>query len=107
MPVQRDPRKFVFGYGRRICPGRYVADNALFVTIAQVLTMIDIRKVVSGDHQVVMPEVLFKPGVIAHPVPFRCEIKVKWKGYEKLVREAQEAYPGGNSDAKELKNVSW
>jgi cytochrome P450 len=29
-----DLRIFVFRYGRRICPGQCVADNALFITVA-------------------------------------------------------------------------
>jgi cytochrome P450 len=40
-----DPRIYTFGFGRRVCPGRYVADNALFITIAQVLSVFDISTV--------------------------------------------------------------
>lgn len=29
-----DPRSFVFGIGRRICPGIHLADASLFLTIA-------------------------------------------------------------------------
>ena len=32
--AEYDPHNFNFGYGRRICLGRHVADNALFLTIA-------------------------------------------------------------------------
>jgi cytochrome P450 len=106
-PAQPDPRQFVFGYGRRICPGRYVADNALFLTIAQVLAVFDIRKVVGGDGKDLKPKVGFTPGVISHPEPFRCKIKVKGKEHEKLVRRAQEEHPVGKSDAEELENVRW
>ncbi|EIN08744.1 cytochrome P450 [Punctularia strigosozonata HHB-11173 SS5] len=31
-----------FGHGRRICPGRYMANNTLFVTIASILACFDI-----------------------------------------------------------------
>lgn len=34
----RDPRTAVFGFGCRICPGQYLADDALFVII--LITMI-------------------------------------------------------------------
>lgn len=40
-----DPRIYTFGFGRRVCPGRYVADNALFITIAQVLSVFNISTV--------------------------------------------------------------
>ncbi|KAF3925702.1 hypothetical protein AA313_de0203292 [Arthrobotrys entomopaga] len=32
-----------FGYGRRICPGRYFAQNAVWLTIAQLLWAFDIK----------------------------------------------------------------
>jgi cytochrome P450 len=34
----RHPATIVFGFGRRICPGRYMAMNSLWITIASVLT---------------------------------------------------------------------
>ncbi|OJT02061.1 O-methylsterigmatocystin oxidoreductase [Trametes pubescens] len=32
-----DPSAFAFGYGRRVCPGRYFADDLLYITAASVL----------------------------------------------------------------------
>ena len=104
--AEPDPRKFIFGYGRRICPGRYVADNALFITIAQSLAVLDITKVVR-DGQTVTPEVKFEPGAISHPVPFQCSITPKSKAHEALIHAAQEEYPLEESDAKELENITW
>ncbi|MBE3048371.1 cytochrome P450 [Candidatus Bathyarchaeota archaeon] len=31
-----DPMLSAFGFGRRICPGRYLADNNLFLNVSQV-----------------------------------------------------------------------
>ena len=31
-----------FGFGRRICPGRYFSDKELFITVASVLATLDI-----------------------------------------------------------------
>ncbi|XP_006456151.1 cytochrome P450 [Agaricus bisporus var. bisporus H97] len=39
----RDPSTAIFGYGRRICPGRYFALNALFLMIAHTLAVFDIK----------------------------------------------------------------
>ncbi|KAL5114903.1 hypothetical protein ACEQ8H_007221 [Pleosporales sp. CAS-2024a] len=44
-----DPRMYTFGFGRRVCPGRHVADNALFITIAQVLSVFKIAPPVEGE----------------------------------------------------------
>ncbi|KAI4666122.1 uncharacterized protein J4E78_003589 [Alternaria triticimaculans] len=102
-----DPRNFIFGYGRRICPGRYVADNALFITIAQTLAVFDITKSVDGDGRVVEPEVKFEPGAISHPVPYRCSIKPRSEDHKRLIKASEQLFPWEESDAKELENISW
>ncbi len=33
-----------FGYGKRICPGRHFADGTLFIVIASVLSVFNIRR---------------------------------------------------------------
>lgn len=39
-----DPKTVVFGYGRRLCPGRHFADSSMFLVIAQMLAVFDIGK---------------------------------------------------------------
>jgi cytochrome P450 len=102
-----DPRKFVFGYGRRICPGRYVADNALFITIAQTLAVFDISKATDGNGNTIEPEVKFEAGAISHPLPSQCSIMPKSKAHEDLIRTAEKMYPWEESDAKELEGIKW
>ena len=101
-----DPRNFIFGYGRRICPGRYVADNALFITIAQTLQVFNIEKpIVNGT--VLEPKLEFEPGMISHPVPYQASIKPRAKVHEELIKAAKQAYPWEESDAKELEGIKW
>jgi cytochrome P450 len=102
-----DPRNYIFGYGRRICPGRYVADNALFITIAQTLTVFEIDKFVDGHGHILEPEVRFEPGAISHPVPYRCMIKPRSLAHVELIKAAEKEYPWEESDAKELENIMW
>ncbi|OSS53624.1 hypothetical protein B5807_00518 [Epicoccum nigrum] len=99
-----DPRTWTFGYGRRVCPGRYVADNALFITIAQSLSVFNIEKVVENG-KVVEPEVKFEPGVVSHPIPYRTSITPRSEKYAQLIRDAEAEYPFEESDAQELKNI--
>lgn len=40
---ERDPYDLVFGFGRRKCPGRIIADVELFLVIATCLAVFDIR----------------------------------------------------------------
>jgi cytochrome P450 len=102
-----DPRNFIFGYGRRICPGRYVADNALFITIAQTLAVFNIGKFVNPKGQIVEPEAKFEPGAISHPVPYQCSIKPRSEAHAHLIKSAEQEYPWEESDAKELENIKW
>lgn len=34
----------LFGIGRRVCPGRHLADSTLFIVIASLLSVFDIKK---------------------------------------------------------------
>lgn len=105
--AEPDPRNYIFGYGRRICPGRFVADNALFITIAQSLAVFNIEKIVDENGKIVEPEVKFEPGAISHPLPYRTSIKPRSKMHEDLIKAAEHEYPWEQSDAKKLENIKW
>ncbi|EUC60844.1 cytochrome P450 family oxidoreductase [Rhizoctonia solani AG-3 Rhs1AP] len=38
-----DPRKYIFGFGRRVCPGSHVANNGAWILCAGILSVFDIR----------------------------------------------------------------
>lgn len=99
--AEPDPRLFTFGFGKRICPGRYAADNAIFMTIAQTLLCFDIKKPVI-DGKEIEPEVRFLPGTIVEPVPFKAKVTPRSKKHEDLIRKSEEKYPWEESDAKDL-----
>ncbi|CAN9281390.1 unnamed protein product [Alternaria alternata] len=102
--TQPDPRTWTFGYGRRVCPGRYVADNALFTTIAQSLAVFNVEKpVLNGE--IVEPKVEFEAGVVSHPKPYRVSITPRSEKCRELIRRAEEVYPWGESDAEALKGM--
>ncbi|KAF1842847.1 cytochrome P450 [Cucurbitaria berberidis CBS 394.84] len=105
--AEPDPRTWTFGYGRRVCPGRYVADNALFITIAQVLAVFNIEKPVDANGKPVEPALEFEPGVVSHPVPYRAIIKPRSEVHEKLIKQSELQYPWEPSDAKALATVKW
>lgn len=104
--AEPDPRTWIFGYGRRVCPGRYLADNALFVTIAQSLAVFKIEKLVENG-KVVEPELKFEPGVVSHPVPYRTSITPRSEKHKELIKKAEKDYPWQESDAKILETVNW
>ncbi|KAE8825852.1 hypothetical protein PTNB73_09362 [Pyrenophora teres f. teres] len=102
-----DPREFTYGYGRRVCPGRHVADNAIFITIARALAVFDIAKPVDGAGKVVEPCTEYSPGFAPYPVAFKADIRPRSKRHQDLVRDSKESYPWEESDAKELEKVRW
>ncbi|OAK99149.1 cytochrome P450 [Phaeosphaeriaceae sp. SRC1lsM3a] len=104
--AEPDPRAWTFGYGRRVCPGRYVADNALFLTIAQSLAVFKIEKPVKNG-KVVEPELKFEPGVVSHPVPYAAKITPRSEKHREMIVAAEKEYPWQESDAEALKTVDW
>jgi cytochrome P450 len=93
-----DPHKLSFGFGRRICPGRILADSTVFLTIAKSLAVFNIQP--DGEDGVLKE---FLPGVISHPVPFRLRITPRSMVSEELVRAVEREVPRGEGD-KELIN---
>nr|BAK09480.1 cytochrome P450 [Postia placenta] len=70
-----DPRRFAFGYGRRVCPGKVLAEDTVFTLVACVLATLDISKAVGSDGLPIEPDVQYTGGTISHPGPFQCTIK--------------------------------
>ncbi|KAB5591457.1 Cytochrome P450 family oxidoreductase [Ceratobasidium theobromae] len=78
-----DPRKFLFGFGRRVCPGLHIANDSSWIICTGLLSLFNIRpsaqleaKVQSlgGRNSERLVE-LFEPGgATADPLPFSCDI---------------------------------
>ncbi|KZT01777.1 cytochrome P450 [Laetiporus sulphureus 93-53] len=71
-----DPRKFVFGFGRRVCPGSHFAEVSVFLVISNILAMFNIDKAVDEKGEVIDPSVEFTSAVTSHVKPFDCRITV-------------------------------
>ncbi|TFK18077.1 cytochrome P450 [Coprinopsis marcescibilis] len=76
---QPDPTQFVFGFGKRVCPGARFAENGLFLNIANILAVFDISKARTFDGKVksgveIEPCVRWTTSVTSHLEPFTCRI---------------------------------
>ncbi|KAI0145193.1 cytochrome P450 [Xylariaceae sp. FL1272] len=99
-----DPKQFVFGFGRRICPGNILADNTLFLTIAQSLTVFSIEASKTGmdtNH-----ESMFQAGVVSHPTPFSSNIKPRSPHHEAMIKSLEQEYPWPKSDGDILRDIT-
>ncbi|KAJ7623047.1 cytochrome P450 [Mycena polygramma] len=66
-PVGRGEPYFnatVFGFGRRICTGKYVAENSLWVAIATILASCEISKAVDEHGNIIVPDNSLTDGII-------------------------------------------
>lgn len=101
---ERDPHMIVFGFGRRVCPGRNIADSNVFLTIAQVLSTFNISKpVVDGKEKDIPLE--FLPGIISHPAPFDVTIKPRSEKHGELIKSLEHLYPWEKSHSEFLRGV--
>ncbi|KAG1829370.1 cytochrome P450 [Suillus variegatus] len=67
---------FAFGHGRRICPGRWFAENSLWTAFATILAVLRIDHATdsNGNKIEVKPE--YTTGLAIHPEPFHCSFEV-------------------------------
>ncbi|KZT69378.1 cytochrome P450 [Daedalea quercina L-15889] len=71
----KDPKKIVFGAGRRVCPGRYFADDNIWLAAASIVATMAIRKARSENGEEILPTLKFLSGTVMTPEPFVCEIR--------------------------------
>ncbi|TDL26569.1 cytochrome P450 [Rickenella mellea] len=102
---ERDPHTLSFGFGRRICPGKELADSSIFLGIAMSLAAFNIIKARDEHGVEIKPGCEFTSGIISHPKPFRCNIVPRSEKAAALVRSVDDEYPAVESDAAVLKEL--
>jgi len=79
----------VFGWGRRICPGRHLADTSLWIAIASVLATLTITKVIGEDGKEITPEVKFSSSIVNQPIPYQCGFQPRSRAAVSLLEETE------------------
>ncbi|KAK7997393.1 hypothetical protein PG989_005433 [Apiospora arundinis] len=90
----KDFPSFAFGFGRRICPGRHIARNSLWLQIARLLWAFDIEKGVDtyddeGGQGRAVPAIdplAATNGILSRPLPFRAVFKPRGPWAHDLIR---------------------
>ncbi|RGP64951.1 cytochrome p450 oxidoreductase [Fusarium sporotrichioides] len=89
-----DPDSNAYGYGRRICPGRLLADESLFIVIARVVAVFDIEKDVDEQGNTIEPKVEFTTvGALSRPVDYPYRIKPRNAKCVGLIKAVEEEHP--------------
>ncbi|KAF8958419.1 cytochrome P450 [Flammula alnicola] len=86
---QIDPAVWNFGFGRRICPGKALAENSVFILIASIIWTFRFSL---DESEVLVPR--FSEGLVSYPEPFKCKISPRSDQHRRLVKYSvvQESY---------------
>jgi len=81
----RDPVQIMFGFGRRICPGRILVQRSLEIEVASILHVFTISKALNEDGSEVSFVPVWVNGITVHSKPFPCSIKPRFSKAASLV----------------------
>ncbi|KAN0132230.1 Cytochrome P450 [Lactarius tabidus] len=79
-PETKEEGHVTYGFGRRICPGKHVANNSLFIDIAMTLWACNIEPG-KDEHGNVTPidvDGWVEDGLVVRPVPFKADISPRF-----------------------------
>ncbi|KAI0316472.1 cytochrome P450 [Amylostereum chailletii] len=90
----------VFGFGRRACPGRYMAHASLWIAIASILATFEICPAVDEQGRELEATEDFASGIIGYPTALRCILRPRSSAAESLVlaTKSEDAFDGGGGD---------
>ena len=77
---ERDVRSYCFGFGRRACPGKHLADSSIWIACARILAVFNIGPIPGEKF-----EAKVAPGISSHPEHFECKIEARSEKAKKLV----------------------
>ncbi|EJD46783.1 putative CyP450 monooxygenase [Auricularia subglabra TFB-10046 SS5] len=88
----QDPRIAIYGFGRRICPGRHFADAAVFLEVAMALKCFRFGTYVDSNGVAFPPSGEIITGLVSTPAPFKCSIKPRSPDVEAMIDAAVRVY---------------
>lgn len=87
-----------FGYGRRLCPGRFIAQDSLFIAISRTLAVFTISKAMHEGKPVDFEPRHLVTGLIDHPEEFPYSIAPRSEKHAEMIRRVEIDHPWeGNS----------
>ncbi|KAI0821983.1 cytochrome P450 [Trametes gibbosa] len=89
-PSVLDPRDLMFGFGRRICPGRYLALPSLFINIVSLLHVFDIGPPLDEDGHPIRVAYRQSHGLVSCPEECQCTFTLRSPKAEALLSEIRQ-----------------
>ncbi|KAI9452363.1 cytochrome P450 [Lactarius psammicola] len=87
----REEGHMSFGFGRRMCPGRYVAEGTLTIDFATLLWAMQFERPEGSQGELDVCTIV-QSGLTAVPVPFECKAVPRFTEAEVLLEEALSLY---------------
>ncbi|KAH0581542.1 O-methylsterigmatocystin oxidoreductase [Termitomyces sp. J132] len=70
-----NPSNYVFGFGKRMCPGKLLAEDAIFLLAATLLMRFTITPKLDDNGKEIPIDVEYSSGLLSLPSEFQCTIK--------------------------------
>ncbi|KAK7048352.1 O-methylsterigmatocystin oxidoreductase [Favolaschia claudopus] len=80
-----------FGFGRRICVGRYYADAVMWLSFVCVLSLFNVDKAKDAAGNDIEIEPVYSDGLVSHPQPFVCSIPPRSETTKSLIQATAES----------------
>ncbi|KAH8977255.1 cytochrome P450 [Lactarius hatsudake] len=87
----REEGHMTFGYGRRVCPGRFAAEGTLVIDFATLLWALRFERPEGAEGELDVNTHVHS-GLVAYPVPFECKAVPRFAEAEALLKEALNLY---------------
>ncbi|KZT03231.1 cytochrome P450 [Laetiporus sulphureus 93-53] len=88
----KDAEAPAFGFGRRVCPGRHLAYASLWISIASILSTLDIYKLKDERGKYIEPSGEYTTGLVTYPLPFKCGFRPRSQEIEVMVRSTADDF---------------
>ncbi|THH28087.1 hypothetical protein EUX98_g6102 [Antrodiella citrinella] len=81
-----DPKNIIFGFGRRLCPGKDFADSNVFLLASNIVATMDLSCARDEEGREVLPPLEFTSGFVSRPRPFKCVFTPRTPRAVELIR---------------------
>lgn len=74
-----------FGYGRRLCPGRYFAQRSMFITVSRILWAYGITHAYENGKKIEVDEWNMKQNASSPPAPFKAAFHIRSEEHRRII----------------------
>ncbi|KAF8879070.1 cytochrome P450 [Infundibulicybe gibba] len=110
--AEKDITEFVFGFGRRLCPGKTLAETSMYIMVCMTLAVFDISKARDAEGRPVEPVVAQLSGSVSQPSSFQCTVKPRSRDTLTLLACSTGGFykaptSGQSIDSLQPLNITW